>query len=311
MELKVAKKILDAAVEGGFYDGDLPTKKNEIIEQGEYYLEEAKRASETLGLEDDPVVVQILELGGEEVETKEKKEKAKKTTKSTTSTKSTTARKSRNAKDQEKAEAKHEDLDEEARDKAEQEPDPEDEGPENPGYKSGFPPRSSGGISEGDEREIDNYPAEEEGKTYGNLPVPPDIEGDTRPLPADLSALSDKDLRRHHSENNAYLARVIYMLGREQNELANAKHLFDAAYRKALKDVDRLDPDTEKAKLKEVIDQEVREDEEVQEWDERVTVHETHVTDLKALKEIYSSNVSVCSREWTMRQDEWEKSNTK
>ncbi len=65
--------------------------------------------------------------------------------------------------------------------------------------------------------------------------------------------------------------------------------------------------DGEKSKLKEVLDAEAREDPEFEKLDGEVRNHQNDVTTLKALVDIYGGNVDRLSREWTMRQDEYEK----
>jgi hypothetical protein len=142
---------------------------------------------------------------------------------------------------------------------------------------------------------------------YKKLPIPPDIAEAVVTMPGDLTDLTDVQVRRLHSQFNALLARATWVLSQASNELANAEHLFDADYRRALKAVDKIDPYTEKAKIAKVLEAEAMEDEKVQQRDLVVQNAKANVTSLKALRDVYASNVSVASREWTMRQDEYEK----
>lgn len=171
-----------------------------------------------------------------------------------------------------------------------------------------YPRRSSGGLSESDERETDFNP-DYRSPTPGfqltmreNLPVPPHIEGDVEQMPRDISSISDKEIRRLSGEYNAYLGRVTYLLGVEMSDLINAQHLLEAAKAKVLRTMER------EKKLAKVIDAEILADAEVSEMTGNVASHEQSVSILKSLKEIYSGNVDRLSREWTMRQNEWEKS---
>lgn len=141
-----------------------------------------------------------------------------------------------------------------------------------------------------------------------NLPVPKDWEGTPEDFPRDISELTDRNVRRLSGEYNAYLSRAKWLLALAISDLANSTHLRDHFYRLALKKVSRVDPSTDKAKLKEVIDAEAREDVDFAAYDESVLQHQKDVTMLKALVDIYSGNVDRLSREWTMRQDEYEKS---
>jgi hypothetical protein len=186
-----------------------------------------------------------------------------------------------------------------------------------------YPRRSSGGLSESDERETDSYPTDKDVQekvarvnelnnltTREHLPVPAHIEGDPDQMPRDLSNLVDKEIRRLSGEYNAYLTRATYLLGLESSDLANAEHLLEAARAKALRNLDLTDPlgDGKKQKLAKVIDAELLSDPGVIEWSAAVNKHQQQVIVLKSLKEIYSGNVDRLSREWTMRQNEWEKS---
>lgn len=143
--------------------------------------------------------------------------------------------------------------------------------------------------------------------TYQSLPIPPDIAEAVVTLPSDLTGLTDVEVRRYHSQFNSLLARATWVLSQASNDLAAAEHLFDAAYRKALKSVDKIDPYTEKAKIAKVLEAETMEDITVMAKDDIVQVLKANVVSLKALRDVYASNVSTTSREWTMRQDEYEK----
>lgn len=188
---------------------------------------------------------------------------------------------------------------------------------------STYPRRSSGGLSESDEREIDVSERAikladdiRAGKTIimpsevllqENLPVPQHLEGDADPMPRDLTSESDKKIRKLAGEYNAYLSRVTYLLGIELGDLKRAEYLLTDAHASALRAVNVIDPKTEKPKLAKVIEAEIMADKLVSSLGEAVSKHEATVDMLKALQSIYSGNVSLLSREWTMRQNEWEK----
>lgn len=186
-----------------------------------------------------------------------------------------------------------------------------------PNVEKTYPRRSSGGLSESDEREIENFPEEgqyvhrsDELAVRENLPVPQPIEGDPDPMPRDLSAhaVTDGIIRKLSGEYNAYLARTTYLLGIASSDLAMAEHLLEAARAKTLRALDPVDHDAKKQKLAKVIEAEILADPEVTKLTSDVAGHQQRVIMLKSLKEIYSSNVDRLSREWTMRQNEWEKS---
>lgn len=163
-----------------------------------------------------------------------------------------------------------------------------------------YPRRSSGGLSESDEREAESY--------LGNLPVPNEVQKDATPMPADLSEIGDKQVRRLSSEYNSYLGRAKWVLSKETNDLANATHLRDSAYRKAYKYHHTAISLKGERPTKDIIDAFAQEDENYKQWDARVKLHQERVVSLKALVEIYGGNVERLSREATLRQYEWERS---
>lgn len=163
-----------------------------------------------------------------------------------------------------------------------------------------YPRRSSGGLSESDEREADAF--------LERLPIPPEIEREPTPMPSDIHSLGDFDVRRLMGEYNAYLGRAKWLLANAQTDLANATHLRDSALRKAFKTVHEELVKKEQRPTKDVVTSFAEEDEKVIEWNEKIREHQNHVTSLKALVEIYGGNVDRLSREATLRQYEWERS---
>lgn len=140
------------------------------------------------------------------------------------------------------------------------------------------------------------------------LPIPPEMEGEAPEMPLDLTGLDDRQIRYLHGAFNAYLARTNYLISLEALALARAKsvhkHTVDAVRNK----IPKIDEDTGKAKLAADIDAEVNAVGEVEEWSLRIDEHESMLIMLKGLAGIYSSNVSVLSREWSMRSEEWSRS---
>jgi peptidoglycan hydrolase CwlO-like protein len=58
---------------------------------------------------------------------------------------------------------------------------------------------------------------------------------------------------------------------------------------------------------KDIIDTFAKGDSDYKEYEENVKLLQNKLTRYKALVEIYSGNVDRLSREWTMRQNEWER----
>lgn len=187
----------------------------------------------------------------------------------------------------------------------------EDSNPELTAVAESYPRRSSGGLSESDEREIISYDSIhslERSIRGQNLPIPEEIEHAPTPMPRDLSELTDKKVRQLSGEYNSYLGRAKWILAVATSDLANATHLRDEAYRQAMKIIARFDDDTGKKKLAAVLDAEAKDDFEYQKFNDGAREHQNRVTAYKALVEIYAGNVDRLSREWTMRQDDYNKS---
>lgn len=138
--------------------------------------------------------------------------------------------------------------------------------------------------------------------------IPSDLKGEVIDMPKDITTIDDMKLRRLLSVFGAYLSRAKLLTATAQSDLASATHLRDDAYRKSLAKVDRVDSDTGKSKLKEIMDIEARQDKEFQKWESLVREHTDNLGMLKALAEIYGSNCDRISREATMRHHEWERS---
>lgn len=141
-----------------------------------------------------------------------------------------------------------------------------------------------------------------------NLPIPPVVTGEDPEMPRDITDVSDGKIRKLSFIFNNLMARAKWQLAVSTSDLQNATHLRDEAYRRALQNVERKDEETGKAKVKEIIDSEAKEDEEYRLWDDKVRNHQNAVTAYKALMEIYSSNCDRLSREMTYRRDAFEAS---
>jgi len=139
------------------------------------------------------------------------------------------------------------------------------------------------------------------------LPIPKDPDFEYKHLPADFTTLTDIEIRRYSSHNQHFLNRARYLLAQVINHLADANHLKDDAYRKAYRETyEQLDSTVGKP-TKDLVDSYAREDEFVKKYDNDAKEAQANITSLKALVEVYSGNVERLSREWTMRQNEWEK----
>lgn len=153
----------------------------------------------------------------------------------------------------------------------------------------------------------DKYSSPEVLAESENMFVPSDITDKLSEMPRDLTSLSDLKIRKLYGEFNNYMCRAKWLLAIETSDLANATHIREDFYRNALQQTSKVDEETGKAKVKDIIDAEAKETEEYREWDEKVHQHNMACITWKALVDIYNGNVTILSREMTFRREAWEK----
>ena len=135
------------------------------------------------------------------------------------------------------------------------------------------------------------------------LAVPGMPEGDPPEMPRDLTDVGDREARKLHSEFNAYLAWVTWLIGVERSDKDSAERLADFHQAKAL----AATPAMENG---EKVPQHVRlakaqQDPEAVEWRKRAVQHGANLHLLFSLKDVYAGNVERLSRDWRMRVDEF------
>lgn len=136
-----------------------------------------------------------------------------------------------------------------------------------------------------------------------NLPIPPDIEGQPEPLPADFTTLSGPEVRRYHSLYHSYLSRASYLLACEESDLDAAHHIYLDHYNRALRT--HLGSEAKDTKVT-VAKTAASLDDDVVEWRDKEASHQTNVRLLKQLRDYYDSSCTRLSREASMRQAEIE-----
>lgn len=137
------------------------------------------------------------------------------------------------------------------------------------------------------------------------LPVPSELDGDPPEMPRDLTATGDREARRLHSEFNAYLARVNYLIGIERADRESAERLADFHEKRALASTAPQDAAGDK------VPQHVRlaqasQDPEARGWRDRAVQHAANLTLLYQLRDIYAGNIDRVSRDWSMRMNEFQ-----
>lgn len=275
MDAQTARLVLSSAADGGFLEDAIPEREEDLIDLASYYIEEARRAK-IAGM-NHPAVDAIIRLDSLPVESVA-------------------------------------------------EPD-EHEGPP-PGESSLpsdsfafgegkellekvaeiYPRRSSGGISELEEKEANSWIPESNLAHKEGLPIPKTVE-EAVPydMPTDLTDLGDKELRRLYSAFNAYSGRARWLLAIAQSNLSNATHLRDEAYRTEYIS-ELIGSQIREEKLSQgTLENLAKNSQQYKNWDENVRKHEKEVTQWRALVDIYSKNVDILSREWTMRTEQYER----
>jgi len=139
------------------------------------------------------------------------------------------------------------------------------------------------------------------------LPVPQDPDGEPPALPRDLEGLSDREVRKYHGIYNAYFTRVLWLIGLERADADSAERLADWYRSKALASSPAVDDKGDK------VPQGVRmadadQDDDAQLWRKRAVQHKANLHLLYSLKDAYAANIERLSRDWTMRQQEYERS---
>lgn len=145
---------------------------------------------------------------------------------------------------------------------------------------------------------------------FPGFPAPEAVEDTDVPImPRDLSSLNDTSLRKLHSEWNAVLVYAIYAVGVKAGEVVAAKQAYELYLKRAINSIPKTDGVTGKAKFAGQIDAEAHEVENVARWKAKLDEGQHDLDIMKALRDGYQANLDRISREWTMRQGQWEKEN--
>lgn len=133
------------------------------------------------------------------------------------------------------------------------------------------------------------------------MPVPMDLARPPSPMPDDLTQVDDISARAYHSQFNALAARARYLHGLE----AAKARACDRVYKFNLKGAMRVARESlgQSASVTEV--QQLAEDNElVEPWMRRRDLHADRAEAYRTFLTFYTEDVSVLSRDWTMRDKE-------
>lgn len=142
-----------------------------------------------------------------------------------------------------------------------------------------------------------------------HLPIPPDPGGDLPTIPANISELSDRELRNYYGIAGAISARAAWLYAVEDAGKTASKHIADDIYETWLITAVKKDPETKKAKTSEALKAEARRDNpDLKSWRDRQTGHTILANKYRRLRDLYNNHCDRISREWTMRTQEKEHS---
>lgn len=131
-----------------------------------------------------------------------------------------------------------------------------------------------------------------------HLPLPVDL-AEPPTMPEDLTIIGDVEARKLHAQFNACAARAHYLLGLERQKKLDCQRVLKQYMRPAMRAArEQLGKD---ASVTEVTQLAEETDENVSRWESFVQRHSDRESNLRTLYEIYTENVSVLSRDWTMR----------
>lgn len=143
---------------------------------------------------------------------------------------------------------------------------------------------------------------------FMGFPEPRPIADEEIPqIPADLTSVSDRELRRLQSAWSAVHSYALHVVGQAEAELAMVKQAYELKLKMQINAIPKIDASTGKQKPAGQVDAEAHQDEDVQRWKEKLTQLTSDLTIMKSLRDGYASNLAVISREWTMRHQSWEK----
>ena len=271
MDSGTAVEILLEAEKGHFLDEPIPEDEAEQVRLGEWWLEQAQRAVETMP--DNETVLAIIELGKNGEGAKDP------------------------LPDDERAEAEEDAAVQAAISAGEEmDRDQETQAEQEPAEPVGSPSPESTRES----------PVTGSDRNHGH-PVPPVVEGEVMAMPRDLTSLDDRQVRRLMGEYNALFARVTWETAIEGADLTNAEHMMEHSLRVARRKVARVDVGGRKLNAEDVND-EARMDPEFQQWEQRYLEHDRRFRELRALKDIYEGHLERLSREASIRDQEFKRS---
>lgn len=138
-------------------------------------------------------------------------------------------------------------------------------------------------------------------EVYEGLPIPQEWgEDPISKMPRDITALSNKEVRKLYSEYNAHFSRANWLLA----QALNAKKKAHQKAKRLLQEIisSEVAQGTSQAKAESLA----KGNQPYLNLEEEALDAEVSVDRLSALRDIFSKNMEMISRDLTMRQHEWE-----
>jgi hypothetical protein len=133
------------------------------------------------------------------------------------------------------------------------------------------------------------------------MPAPMDLEREPTPMPEDLTGIGDIEARRLHSQFNALASRARYLHGLEAAKARACERIYKHHLKNAMRDARQtLGKDASVTEVQQLAD----DHDLVSPWLARKTKHTEAAEAYKTFLSIYTEDVSVLSRDWTMRDNE-------
>lgn len=163
-------------------------------------------------------------------------------------------------------------------------------------------PLDQGGIGQ---KVVDKFFEKQTIAEREKLPLPTFVHIEALPeMPPDLTACSDEEIRKLHSQFHAYQVRTNWLEGIQENKVKVAQHNFKQAYNVEMLKIDAFFREGNRApkeKTKAYVEAEIMQNKSVLAKKEELLALESDLAELKTLADIYESNVSRLSRESSMR----------
>lgn len=130
------------------------------------------------------------------------------------------------------------------------------------------------------------------------MPTPMDLERPPEGMPEDLTAISDINARRLHSQFNALAARARFLFGLEQAKAKACERFYKQRIKAVIKEAREEAPkDATLTEVTMIAEQHA----DVEPWITRQQRHADRAESYKTFLAFYTDDVSVLSRDWTMR----------